>query len=212
MKGLREDIKKIAKQRGHKNITSFINAWIKDGQTFDNLRDWLELEYGVNKCRVTVWNTLRGYLTIPYTWEDQFWYKWDSIARTKGFKDAGDMIHIFKKRPMSLAQISEELGLKESYRSSGLVHRLSQERINGKVVPKRQYIRHKFKMSRDRDGITQKQTREAWGEKMKEHGFRSLRDAIWKLKKKRGFSFFEIAKLFNITTRDLLYRRRRAGL
>jgi hypothetical protein len=212
MAGLKEEFKKVLKAEGFKTITDFINAWVQGGQTFDGLRDWLALTYGIDKDRVTVWKTLRDYLTIPYSYEDQFWYKWDAVARSKKLNDARHMIQVFKKRQLSLDEMAEELGVKGGYGATLLIRRLSQERVNGKVVPRRQYIRHKFKMSRDRDGITQKDRREVWRDKLAKLGFRSLRDAMWRLRQKRGLSYLEIAKIFEISVRDLRYRRRRAGL
>lgn len=210
MESLIKQLGPIVRAKGFKTITDFVNDWIKGGQTFSDLRDWLETEKGIKRSVSGIWCSLRPYLTIPYEYEDQFWYKWDAIAQTKGFKNAGHMVHIFKKRKMPTEDIAKELGvgLEEGKK---LIKHLSDERINGKIIPKRKYVRKKFKMNRDRNGISHHKRREFWRTKLKKFGFRSLRDAIWRLKK-RGYTYREMAKLFEVTIWDLKYRRKRAGL
>jgi len=210
MKALKDTVKRIAKEEGYKSITEFINAWIKGGETFYSLRDWLALEKGVDKHVVTIWLLFRDHLTIPYGYEDQFWYKWDAVAKAKGFKDASHMVYIFRKRKLCLDEMAEEINLSRGS-TAKTIKRLSQERAEGKIVPKRQYIRHQYRQSRDRNGISHKSRREVWRQKLAKYGFRSLRDAVWRFRK-RGMTYVEMAKLLEITDRDFRYRRRRAGL
>lgn len=211
MSTFRQQIRKVSKEEGFKSVEDFINAWVRGGQTFQSLHEWLTLEKGITRCKATVWNTMRDYLTIPYSSEDQFWYRWEAIAKAKGFKDPKHMIHIFRQRKLCLEEMAEELGVTPNM-TPRLIQHLLLNRVEGKIIPKRKYkTRRKFKMSRDRDGISFKETRERWRAKLQALGFRSLKDAVWKLKK-RGLKKKEMAKVLGVSVRGFRFRMRRAGL
>jgi hypothetical protein len=205
-----DKFKKIAETEGFTSLEEFVNEWVQNGGTFSSLQEWLMLNYSMEYCMATVWRILRNYLTIPYTHEDQFWYKWNAIAKAKGFKDPKHMIERLRKRKLCKEEIAEELGVIPSALNP-IVKRLVQDRIEGHIVPKRKYERKKFKITQDKNGISFKKSRGRWREQLKKHGFRSLRDAIWRMKKK-GLNYIQMAEVMEVSIRGFRYRRRRAGL
>lgn len=208
---LRKKIGKIAKEKSFNNITEFINAWIQKGETFKSLQESLQLEYDIICLPQEIWLLLRNYLTIPYGYEDQFWYRWDAIAKVKGFENAYQMAQNFKRKKLCLREIAEELGTHIGY-AHKLMRRLSQIRINGQIVPKRTYTkRNRWEKTKDRNGFSQQSCRDKWKEKLTQFGFKSFREAVWKLRREK-LSYREMAKLFGISERLFLYRRRRAGI
>ncbi len=212
MPTLVQRVKKIAKEEGFKSIEEFINAWISGGQTFQSLQEWLNLEKGMEVQRPPVWIAFRPYLTIPYSHKDQFWYKWNAIAKAKGFKDPKHMVEVLRQRKLCQKEMAEELGIYPSAVRRVLTE-LSKDRIEGQVIPKRKYVRKKIKyrVSRDKNGVAQKPSREDWQRRLKNHGFRSLKDAVWRLKKS-GYKQEYMANLLGISARGLRNRLKRAGL
>lgn len=210
---LKEQVMQTAKEQGFNSITDFINAWIQSGETFKSLHDWLQLETGIERQDKTkVWKTFRDFLTIPYGYDDQLRYRWEAIAKIKGFKDIDHMVQTLKNRKLCLREMAEELGT-SYHRAGNLLKRLSLCKFSSqKGGQKRRYIRHSHLLpSKDRDGITSKKCRDHWRNKLAEYGFRSLKDAIQRLKRKK-LTYGQMAQLFGVTYRDFLYRRRRAGL
>ena len=105
----------------------------------------------------------------------------------------------------------EELGIRTTFLPH-VLHRLSQERIEGQVVPKRKYTkRKKYTVYRDKDGIACRNVREKWRKVFKTYGFRSLKDAMWKLRV-RGYRIEDMAKLFGVTLSTFKARVRLAGI
>jgi hypothetical protein len=205
-----DKFKKIAETEGFTSLEEFVNEWVQSGETFASLREWLMLNKDMNISKTLIWKTLRKYLTIPYTHEDQFWYKWNAISKVKGFKNPKHMIEVLRKRKLCNAEMAEEIGVTSEALKPVIKH-LLQERIEGKIIPKRKYERRYFKMSRDADGISFRDARDSWRKRLREYGYRSLKDAIWRLKRK-GYNLEDMAKLFGTTPRNFRYRRRRAGL
>lgn len=211
VKTIKGHVIQLAKERGFTSLTDFINDWIKSGGTFSSLRVELRIKYDVDFYITAIWKSCRPYLTIPYTPEDQFWYRWDSVARAKGFRDANHMIKVFQHRKYVIADYSEELGVIRK-NIPPLVRRLAQERVEGKVVPKRSYrSRVRFIRQRDKDGIVKGPDRAIWRQKLDGFGFKSLREAVWKLKRK-GLNYHQMAQIFGVSDRCFRQRRLRAGL
>jgi hypothetical protein len=201
---------RLAKEKKYNSITDFINSWIQSGETFKSLEDLLKLEYGI-RCAHSgnVWKIARNYLTIPYESDDQFWYKWDAIARAKNFKDVQDMLQDFKNRNLHVTELAIELGCSSST-IVPLLRRLSRNRVKGQISSKRTYIK-RSPFHKDRDGFCHKSARDRWCSKLEEYGFRSLKDAVWRLRKK-GLACKDMAKLFGVTKDDFQYRLRRAKI
>jgi len=207
---LKQKIKQLAKEEGLKSITEFLNAWIESGETFTSLQERLLLEEDFEVGKTWLWKVLRSYLTVPYDYDDQFWYKWNSIAKSKGYKNPKSMIETYQSRFCN-AEIAEELGVGIKTAPT-LIKRLLQDRVDGKPIKRRKYkSRIPKNPSMDRNGIVRKDSREEWNEKLKKYGFRSLRDAIWRMKK-RKMSYVEMARALDVKIRVLRSRRRKAGL
>jgi AraC-like DNA-binding protein len=219
MTTLRQHIINIAKEKGFNSLTDFINHWIQSGRKFDEIAPWLQLEYGiVFNTKNYAWRLLRDYLTIPYSVEDQFWYKWDAIAKVKGFQNARHMIQMFRNRKLCLTEIAEELGMSSNHASQIIRHILHGRQVTTDTSKRKYHHHHRWlggkpgPKTKDRDGISNSHTREHWRKMLDEFGFRSLRDAVDKLRRHQKLNYTEMAQLFGVTARDFRLRRQRAKL
>jgi transcription initiation factor IIE alpha subunit len=118
------------------------------------------------------------------------------------------MLETFANRKLVNDQIAEELGM-DTRAIPNLLRKLRSKRMVGKLVEKRKYIMSTRR--RDKNGIVVKKVRDKWEARIKELGFRSLKDALGRLKR-RGYTFVEIAEMFGVSVRLLRWRRKRARL
>lgn len=212
---LLQQIKNIAEEEGFATITGFVNHWIQNGGSFYTLRDWLMLEKGLIKSRITIWKSLRPFLTLPYSREDQFWYKWNSIAKAKGFKDIPDMVRKLNLKKTSRKQVAKEFAILIT-NVDKFVYSLAKKRkiYSGpqQITQLRPYIKkERHKVKRNKNGMVRCDSSKIWDDKLKKYGFRSLRDAVWRLRLKK-YNQTQMAQLFGVTARTFRNRLRRNDL
>jgi hypothetical protein len=185
---------------GYKTITEFINKWISEGGTFQSISEWLLLR-GFEFKFITVYINLRKFLTIPYDIMDQYFYKWNAIAKSKDFDSAQQMVSSLLSK-YTINEITKELNTdRKTFKE--LRHRLSD--------PNAKPGKPKSKKHKNRDGFARGSTSENWRSRWEEKGFKGLRDAIQKMRL-RGLDFKDIAREFNTTNRNLRYRMKSARL
>lgn len=197
--------KNLIESEGYTTITAFVNKWIKDGGTFRTLYEWVILK-GIDTKYITVWVTLRPYLTIPYSSQDQFWYYWNAVAKSKGYFSAERMLN----------NLTENLTLRETANELDTSPRnvlLLIKRIkyyDRKEMPQLR-ARRNNKWHTNKDGFSRIDAKTRWEEALKEKGFRGLRDALRRLRDK-GLTFKEIAKELKTTDRNLRFRMAKAKI
>ncbi len=196
------EIKKVCR-RGQ-TVENFVNNWIHSGQSFNALYQFL-LSKGVETNRNSVWSTFRPMLTIPYQYSNQFMYKWNAIAKTKGFVNAKQMITLWKKQKYTQILISQELGLNlcDSRHISSTIEEIlndgkSFKKGEGSHLPK----------AKNQDGFARQDRILVWREKLRSLGYESLREALERMETK-GMTFLEIAETLGITPRGLRWRKKR---
>ena len=183
------------------SVENFINNWFRSGENFGALYQFL-LAKGVQTNKNSVYQTFRPMLTIRYLYKDQFFYKWNSIAKTKGFANAKQMILTWKELKYSNTQMAEELGLF----ASNLGPVIDAILEDGDTFKKPRNF--KIPKTRNRDGFSAKDHIKLWDDKLKNMGYENLRQAIDDMKS-RGFNFSEMAKEFGISPRNFRWRRKR---
>ncbi len=195
------------KKEGFSSSREFINKWISDGSTFRNLHQRLNL-MGLEVSYVNIWLKLRPLLTVPYQIKDGLWYKWDGIAKTKGFSGAEEMFKVYFTTK-TLKQIAEELGITYQ-RVKNLATTLNEQTERLKDSP--DITKRKRKMlNRGTSGIKYPGITEKWKEKLKEKGYTSLEEAVNALRTK-GLSHSEMAEFFEMSPKGLYLRMNNLGL
>jgi hypothetical protein len=160
------------KSEGWISITDFVNDWIKKGGTFQSLHQHLILK-DIVFTKETIWANLRKHLTIPYDSPDYFWYKWDSIAKTKGFNSFLKLYEVYKRK-LTTAEMAIELGVDV---------RTVEVLLNRMEGQNKRKGRHK-----DEQGFCKTNVKEKWNKLLKEHGFDTLKEAWDKHKSLRALA------------------------
>lgn len=193
------EIKKECKKG--QSVENFINNWIRSGENFSSLFQFL-ISKGVETNKNSVWKTFRSMLTLPYSYENQFLYKWNSVAKAKGFVNAKQMITSWKKQKYTQAQIAEELGLFPP-NVAVIVNAI----LNDAKTFKPPWD-HKHLKIRNRDGFSQQNAIKNWNEKLEKVGYENLQKAIEGMKNE-GLNYTEMAKKLDISVRAFRHRRKR---
>lgn len=195
-------ISKIQKEckRGQ-SVKNFINNWIRSGETFKSLFQFL-ISKGVETNKNSVWRTFRPMLTLPYLYENQFLYKWNSIAKTKGFVNAKQMITSWKEQKYTQAQIATELGLFTC--NVGVV--IEAILNDGKDFKPIRDLKHP--KLRNKDGFSRRDFIEIWNKKFEEMGYENLRQAMDGMEND-GLNYSDMARKLGISPRAFRWRRRR---
>lgn len=191
-------------EEGYTSITDFVNDWIKEGGTFRTLHEWTALR-GATVVYLTLWTALRKYITVPYSGEDQFWYKWESVAKAKGYSSVETMVKSLRK--YTTAEIARELDIAPTY-AKELMRRLSYSRK--RKVPEKRKMK-KAKPFKTKEGFSREETRKKWEALLKEKKFRSLRHAL-RILRNKGLSFERIAKELGVAYTTLRMRMDRAKI
>ena len=191
-------------KEGYKNITEFVNKWIKDGGTFNTLYQWamikdLDFEYR------TVYATLRPYLTVPYDVPSSFWNKWNSIAQAKGFDDIDKLMEVYKKKYTN-TEMANELGV-----TTRTIEYLRIRMDGDRNLPMRELVKGKRPSQRDANGFTKTDVKEKWNKILNEKGFKSLRDAA-DYYIKNNISPIQMAEDLGVTEKSLRGRMEKAGI
>jgi hypothetical protein len=186
---------------GYKTITEFVNKWISDGETFKSIHEWLLLK-GFEFEYITIYNNLRKFLTIPYDTIDEYFYRWNGIAKAKGYKSVKQMISSLLGK-YTTKEILIELDVDRGTLRD-LKFRLKEQETNPRKPSNK-------KKQRTRDGFSRGSTSEKWRGIWESKGFRGFRDAIQKMRLK-GMSYKDISKEFGVTPRDLRIRLKAAKL
>lgn len=194
-----EKFGKLIKIEGFASITEFVNDWIYNGGTFKTMHDWILIK-NIKIDRYTVWLNLRKYLTIPYSQENAFWYKWNSIAKTKGNKSIADLVNKYKKNLTTL-EMSIELGT--SVRTM--------EKLLFKINKLENKKTKKYSKIKNRDGFTKTNVKRKWEKILGEKGYKTLRNAIKDMQNK-GMTTSEMAKELGVAYSTLKRRAIRGNI
>jgi hypothetical protein len=195
--------------KGYLNGRHFLNQWIKDGGTFKSLHEWL-LSQGLEYDRYWVWLALRPLLTIPYNYDDAFIYRWNAIAKTKGFESAKSMFAYYTRKKYNKVKIAEIFDTTAS-NIVKIMHKVRTHNLSISLRKRKQYSRKKRRM-RSKDGFGKKDVQDKWSEKFKSFGnSRSLREVIWKMQRK-NMTPKEMAHVLGVDIRTLYYRLVKAKL
>lgn len=193
------EIQKVCKKG--QSVENFVNNWIRSGESFDSLYQFL-ITRGVQTNKNSVWRTFRPMLTLPYSYKDQFFYKWNAIAKTKGFVTAEQMITSWEEQKYTQKQIADELGLFAS--NVGPVIKAILD--GGESFKAVRDLKHA--KAQDEDGFSRRDFIEAWDEKLKKMGYENLRQAIEEMKSE-GLNYSEMGRSLGISPRAFRWRRRR---
>ena len=197
-----KEVKKLCKRE--QTVENFIDLWIRSGETFKSLYQLL-LSRGVETNRNSVYKTFRSMLGLPYSTRDAFLYKWNAIARTKGFANAKQMIAFWKKQKYNNRQIAEELG---RYPRGALNTKVLIDHILSDGTEIKTSKSHPYPKKRNEGGFSRKDRAEEWLIKLNDMGFSTFREAVdtWK---SRGLNYTDMAKLIGISVRAFRWRRKR---
>ena len=198
--------KELIKGEGYDDISKFVNDWISNGGTFKTLHQWLLLK-DFNIVYFNVWLNLRKYLTVSFDYDSSFKYKWDSIAKIKGYNTFEDLIKDYKSKYTS-AEMARELGITRR----GLNYILTRLENEGKPFEDR-YKSNKSIGEKlvDKDGFTMTDTKEKWDKILKEKGYSSLTEAVTILNS-RGLNIPKMAEELGVTQKALRWRIQKADI
>jgi hypothetical protein len=198
--------KELIEEEGYDNITDFINNWIAKGESFESLRQWLILK-GVNTTYHNVWINLRQYLTAPFDCQSSYDYKWNTIAKTKGYVSLEEMIKDYKTR-LTSAEMAEELGITRR----GLNYILCRIDNKGKPFEERykgaRSIGEKHKIE---GGFTQISAKKRWEKIVKDKGYNSLTEAVTDMHSK-GMNTIKMAEELGVSPKSLKERIQKAEI
>jgi len=192
--------KELIAQAGYDNITDFINEWVTNGESFNTLQQWLALK-GIDMSYHNIWINLRQYLTVPFDYQSSFDYKWDNIAKTKGFDSFEELINTYKGR-LTSAEMAEELGITRR----GLNYLL--RRMENKDKPFEDRYKSPQSMGvkpKIEGGFTQITAKKKWEKIVKDKGYDSLSEAIADMQSK-GMSIAVMANELGVSAKSLKER------
>ena len=187
---------------GTEDIQAFINKWMLNGGNFNTLYQHLILR-GMEVRYQYVWKKLRPYLTVPYESKDQFLYKWDSLAKTKGFDDITKLMNNYADKYTS-KEIADELGIGLS--TAEKLRRRALSKNRGISPVKRKRVTHK-----DKQGFHRSDYKAQWKARLEALGHTTIREAVYYLRRK-GKTFKQIAQALGVTDRCLRYRMKLAKI
>jgi len=198
--------KELIKEEGYDDISKFVNDWISNGGTFKTLHQWLLLK-DFNIVYFNVWLNLRKYLTVSFDYDSSFKYKWDSVAKTKGYDTFEDLIKDYQNKYTSI-EMANELGITRR----GLNYILTRLRNEGKPFEDRYKGDGKIgKKLVNEDGFTMTDTKEKWEKILRDKGFNSFTEAITILNN-RGMNIPKMANELEVTEKSLRWRIQKANI
>ena len=202
-----QQFRELIEKEGYNDISKFVNDWISDGGSFRTLHQWVLLK-GVDVVYYNIWLNLRKYLTVPFDYDSSYKYKWDSIAKTKGYDTFEELINDYKNKEYTSTEMARELGITRR----GLNYILTRLKNEGKSWEDRYKgdgkVGQKFV---DKDGFTMTDAKEKWDRILKKKGYNSLTEAVTTLSS-RGLNIPRMAEELEVSEKALRWRIQKANI
>ncbi len=195
--------KREIEKEGYQTITAFVNDWIGGGGTFHGIYEWCLLR-NIEVKYLALWMSLRRFLTIPYSYDDQFWYKWTAVAKAKGFDNTDQMVRNYL-RNFTTTEICKELDVSTKY-VWDLIGRLRDKRHTPIPNKKRGNRPHK-----DKEGFVRGPTKIKWKGMIQQIGFRTLKETVIRLREKE-LTYRQIAEKLGTNPSTLCLRLKQANI